>query len=101
MDKCTLEFACCILRYLQRLNGEAEVSCTEEQLKAKCNASALLHKENTECKQNIEDEVQCQTQHRIEKHTDIETGTIGGVSCVFTLPFLWDVSQRDSSETDV
>lgn len=40
---------------LQRLNGEAEVSCTEEQLHSKHNAFAVLRKENMEYEQNVED----------------------------------------------
>ncbi|XP_076601821.1 coiled-coil domain-containing protein 178 [Chaetodon auriga] len=38
-----------------RLNGEAEVSCIEEQLHSKHNAFAALRKENMECEQNVED----------------------------------------------
>ncbi|XP_041805799.1 coiled-coil domain-containing protein 178 [Chelmon rostratus] len=39
----------------KRLNGEAEVSCTEEQLHSKHNAFAVLRKENMEYEQNVED----------------------------------------------
>ncbi|XP_051263824.1 coiled-coil domain-containing protein 178 [Dicentrarchus labrax] len=38
-----------------RLNGEAEVSCIEEQLHSKRNAFAALRKENMEYKQNVDD----------------------------------------------
>ncbi|XP_070701858.1 coiled-coil domain-containing protein 178 [Pempheris klunzingeri] len=38
-----------------RLNGEAEVSCIEEQLLSKRNAFAALRKENMEYEQNVED----------------------------------------------
>lgn len=41
--------------YPQRLNGEAEVSCIEEQLCSKRNAFLALRKENMEYEQNIED----------------------------------------------
>ncbi|KAI3374885.1 hypothetical protein L3Q82_021424, partial [Scortum barcoo] len=37
-----------------RLNGEAEVSCVEEQLNSKRNAFAALRKENMEYEQNVE-----------------------------------------------
>ncbi|XP_036939693.1 coiled-coil domain-containing protein 178 isoform X3 [Acanthopagrus latus] len=38
-----------------RLNGEAEVSCIEEQLHSKRDAFAALRKENMESEQNVED----------------------------------------------
>ncbi|XP_044224584.1 coiled-coil domain-containing protein 178 [Thunnus albacares] len=38
-----------------KLNGEAEVSCVEEQLLSKRNAFAALRKENMEYEQNLED----------------------------------------------
>ncbi|XP_034744642.1 coiled-coil domain-containing protein 178 isoform X1 [Etheostoma cragini] len=38
-----------------RLEGEAEVSCVEEQLQSKRNAYAALRKENMEYEQNVED----------------------------------------------
>ncbi|KAF0046874.1 hypothetical protein F2P81_000507 [Scophthalmus maximus] len=38
-----------------KLNGEAEVSCLEEQLHSKSNAFAALRKENMEYEQNVED----------------------------------------------
>ncbi|XP_040911510.1 coiled-coil domain-containing protein 178 [Toxotes jaculatrix] len=38
-----------------KLNGEAEVSCIEEQLHSKRNAFAALRKENMEYEQNVED----------------------------------------------
>lgn len=41
--------------YPQKLNGEAEVSCLEEQLHSKSNAFAALRKENMEYEQNVED----------------------------------------------
>lgn len=41
--------------YPQNRNGEAEVSCIEEQLQSKRNAFAGLRKENMEYEQNIED----------------------------------------------
>lgn len=41
--------------YLQRLHGEAEVSCIEEQLLSKRNAFEALRQENMECEQNAED----------------------------------------------
>lgn len=40
---------------LQKLNGEAEVSCVEEQLRLKQNAFAAIRKENMEYEQNVED----------------------------------------------
>eukprot|EP00064_Thunnus_orientalis_P009522 superscaffoldBa00001215_g9546 len=39
----------------RKLNGEAEVSCVEEQLLSKRNAFAALRKENMEYEQNLED----------------------------------------------
>jgi len=39
----------------QKINGEAEVSCLEEQLQSKCEAFAALRKENMEYEQSIED----------------------------------------------
>lgn len=44
-----------MLCHPQRLNGEAEVSCIEEQLHSKRNAFAALRKENMEYEQNVED----------------------------------------------
>lgn len=44
-----------MLCYPQRLHGEAEVSCVEEQLHSKRNAFAALRKENMEYEQNVED----------------------------------------------
>jgi len=44
-----------MLRYPQRLHGEAEVSCTEEQLHSKLNAFGALRKENMEYEQNVLD----------------------------------------------
>lgn len=41
--------------YPQRLNGEAEVSCIEEQLRSKQNTFAALRKENMQYEQNVED----------------------------------------------
>ncbi|XP_050925927.1 coiled-coil domain-containing protein 178 isoform X1 [Lates calcarifer] len=38
-----------------KLNGEAEVSCIEEQLQSKRNAFAAVRKENMEYEQNVED----------------------------------------------
>ncbi|KAG8014208.1 hypothetical protein GBF38_016565, partial [Nibea albiflora] len=38
-----------------RLNGEAEVSCIEEQLRSKQNTFAALRKENMQYEQNVED----------------------------------------------
>ena len=47
--------AYCLLCYLQKVKGEAEVSCIDRQLHLKRNAIAALRKENMECEQNVED----------------------------------------------
>lgn len=45
----------CVLCNPQRLNGEAEVSCTEEQLGSKRAALAGLREENRQCELNLEE----------------------------------------------
>lgn len=47
--------AACVLCNPQRLNGEAEVSCAEEQLGSKRAALAGLREENKQCELNLEE----------------------------------------------
>lgn len=44
-----------MLCYPQRLSGEAEVSCIEEQLRSKRNAFSTLYKENLGFEQDVND----------------------------------------------
>ena len=55
LGKCIHSVVCCMLYCPQKLNGEEEVSCIEEQFHSKRNAFAALCKENMESEQNVED----------------------------------------------
>lgn len=95
-----------MLRYPQRLHGEAQVSCLEEQLFSKRNAYAALRKENMEYEQDVED---CKI--KISERYSIKAGIynipflvllyiVVGHLCELTITFLCDFCQREGSEAD-
>lgn len=45
----------CAVSFLQRLQGEAEVSCTEERLSVRRAALAALCENNMECQLSVEE----------------------------------------------